>query len=177
MPHIIAPLVDLTKKDKPTKVRWSEECQQSLDSIRKLLSSSPVIILPDFEKEFVLRTDASSRGLCAALLQKGEDGELHPVLYASRKLLDRETRYSTVERECLAVVWGIDKFSRYLIGKHFVIETDHRPLTFLGKNKTTNGRLMRWALTLQEYKLSVIPISGKENHEADVLSRLFQDSD
>ena len=171
--HIIAPLADLTKKDKPTKVRWSEECQQSLDSIKKLLSSSPVIILPDFEKQFILRTDASSRGLGAALMQMAEDGELHPVLYASRKLLDRETRYSTVERECLAVVWGIDKFSRYLIGKHFVIETDHRPLTFLGKNKTTNGRLMRWSLALQEYKFSVVPISGQSNCEADVLSRLF----
>ena len=175
--HTIAPLADLTKKDRPSKVRWNEECQQSLDSIKETLSSSPVVILPDFGKQFVLNTDASSRGLGATLLQRGDDGELHPVLYASRKLLDRETRYSTVERECLAVVWGIDKFSRYLIGRHFLIQTDHCPLTFLGRKKTSNGRLMRWALALQEYSFSVLPIKGTENHEADVLSRLFLDQD
>ena len=93
-------------------------------------------------------------------------------MYASRKLLDRETRYSTVERECLAIVWGVDKFSRYLIGREFVIETDHSPLTFLKKNKAANGRLTRWALALQNYHFSIVPITGLSNCEADVLSRI-----
>ena len=173
--HIVAPLADLTKKNQPSKVLWTDECQKAFDKIKSILSSEPVIALPDFGKQFVLRTDASSRGLGAALLQIGSDGEMHPVLYASRKMLDRETRYSTVERECLAIVWGIDKFNRYLVGREFAIETDHRPLTFLQKSKTTNGRLMRWALALQEYRFSILPISGVSNCEADVLSRLFSE--
>ena len=160
---LIAPLADLTKKDKPNKVRWNEECQKSLDSVKRLLSSSPVVLLPNFSKQFILRTDASSRGLGAVLMQTGEDGELHPVLYASRKLLDRETRYSTIERECLALVWGIDKFSRYLLGRDFFVQTDHCPLTFLDKKKTTNGRLKRLALSLQEHKFLILPIKGSEN--------------
>ncbi|KAK7097056.1 hypothetical protein V1264_004088 [Littorina saxatilis] len=107
-----------------------------------------------------------------AKLQPDDDDVLHPVLYASRKLLERETRYSTVERECLALVWAVDKFHRYLFGSHFFVETDHRPLTYLRQSKTANGRLLRWALSLQEYSFTVVPIPGVRNFEADVLSRL-----
>ena len=169
---LVAPLVELTKKNSPAKVKWSEKCEVALKKIQEILSSHPVILLPDFTKDFVIRTDASSTGLGAVLLQEGEDKLLHPVMYASRKLLDRETRYATVERECLAVVWAIDKFHRYIFGRHFFLETDHRPLTFLANSRSQNQRLMRWALALQDYSFSIIPIAGVTNHEADVLSRL-----
>jgi hypothetical protein len=136
--------------------------------------SDHYIALPDFSRPFVVRSDASNTGIGAVLLQPQpeRDGQLHPVLYASRKLLDRETRYSTVERECLAVVWAVDKFHRYLLGRHFVIETDHKPLSLLKKSELSNSRLLRWSLALQDYQFSVMPISGSVNFEADVLSRL-----
>ena len=114
---IVAPLVDLTKKDQPSNVCWSQEYQEAFDKVKEVLSSDPVVQLPDFSRQFFIRTDASSRGLGAALMQTDDSGQTLPVLYASRKLLDRETRYSTVERECLAIVWAINKFSRYLIGR------------------------------------------------------------
>ena len=101
-------------------------------------------------------------------MQTDDSGQTLPVLYASRKLLDRETRYSTV-----AIVWAINKFSRYFIGREFVIETDHRPLIYLQRSKTSSVRLMRWALALQEYRFSILPLDGQSNVEADVLSRLF----
>ena len=169
---LVSPLVELTRKNNPNKVKWSQKCEEALKKIQEILSSEPVVVLPDFQKDFVIRTDASSTGLGAVLLQQGTDKLMHPVLYASRKLLDRETRYATVERECLAVVWAIDKFHRYVFGRHFLLETDHRPLTFLANSKSTNQRLLRWALALQDYSFSVIPIAGENNHEADVLSRL-----
>ncbi len=137
-----------------------------------ILSSEPVVMVPDFSKPFLLRSDAPGQGIGAVLLQEAEDGSLHPILYTSRKLLDRESRYSTVERECLALVWAIDKFHRYIFGRHFFVQSDHRPLTFLERSHTCNGRLMRWALSLQDYSFSVLPISGSQNREADVLSRL-----
>jgi hypothetical protein len=169
---IVSPLVELTKKSQPNKVRWSDECQRAFDLIKNVLSSEPVVRLPDFSRPFTVRSDASSTGIGAALMQSDDDGVLHPVLYASRKLLDRETRYSTVERECLALVWAVDKFHRYLFGSHFFVETDHRPLTYLKQSKTPNGRLLRWALSLQEHSFTVVPIAGVRNFEADVLSRL-----
>ncbi|KAK7116800.1 hypothetical protein V1264_002415 [Littorina saxatilis] len=169
---IVSPLVELTKKNQPNKVRWSKECQMAFDRVKEILSSEPLVRLPDFSRPFTVRSDVSSTGIGAALMQPDDDDVLHPVLYASRKLLERETRYSTVERECLALVWAVDKFHRYLFGSHFFVETDHRPLTYLRQSKTANGRLLRWALSLQEYSFTVVPIPGVRNFEADVLSRL-----
>ncbi|XP_070207867.1 uncharacterized protein [Littorina saxatilis] len=170
---VVAPLTDLVKKNQPSKVKWSDTCQKSLECIQSVLSSEPVVLLPDFQKAFTVRTDASSTGIGAVLLQPNEEGELRPILYASRKLLDRETRYSAIERECLAVVWAVDKFHRYVFGRHFFVETDHRPLTYLSGSRTANHRLLRWALALQDHSFTVIPIAGAQNHEADVLSRLY----
>ena len=98
------------------------------------------------------------------------EGKLHPIAYQSRKLLDAETRYATVEKECLASVWGIQKFERYLYGRHFILETGHQPLKCLQK-QPTNPRLTRWALQLQPYSFTVRVIAGKDNHGADFLSR------
>ena len=169
---LVAPLTNLTCKQAPAKVKWSEECQIAFDTVRNILSAHPVLLLPDFGKSFTVRTDASNTGLGAVLLQPNDQDELRPVLFASRKLLDRETRYSTVERECLAVVWAVDKFHRYIYGRHFFLQTDHSPLTYLSASRSTNARLLRWALALQDYSFSVVPIPGRVNHEADVLSRL-----
>ena len=118
----------------------------------------------------MLRTDASSVGLGAVLLQDF-DGVLHPVVFASRKLLPRECNYSTIERECLAIVWGIQKFVRFLWGVRFVLQTDHRPLTYLRTSSFRNSRILRWALSLQEFSFDVHPISGSSNVLADLLSR------
>ena len=126
--------------------------------------------LPDPSHPFVLRTDASSHGLRAVLLQYYED-QPHPVVYASRKLQDRERRYSTIERECLALVYGIQRFDYYLRGKEFIIEVDHKPLIYLERFKGKNDRVLRWALGLQAYKYRVVHVAGTDNLGADLLSR------
>ena len=118
----------------------------------------------------MLRTDTSSVGLGALLLQDF-DGILHPVVFASRKMLPRECNYSTIERECLAIVWGVHKFVRFLWGIRFVLQTDHRPLTYLRTSSFRNARILRWALSLQEFAFDVQPISGSFNVFADLLSR------
>ena len=110
-------------------------------------------------------------GLGAVLLQEHEGG-LFPVCYVSRKLLDRETRYSTIERECLAIVWGLRKLRQYLYGKEFVLQTDHQPLTYLQGAKFVNDRIMRWAMALQGYRFTVQAIKGKANVVADFFSRV-----
>jgi len=105
------------------------------------------------------------------LLQE-RDGEKLPVAYASRKLLPREQKYSVIEKECLAIVWAVGKFHRYLFGKDLLLETDHHPLTYLSKAKLANFRSMRWALALQPYRINIKAIPGRENVGADYLSRL-----
>ena len=173
---LTAPLSDLTK-DGPRstrKISWTPQCAEALQKIQAILSARPVLRIPQLEVPFVLRTDASSVGLGAVLLQDLE-GVLHPVVFASRKLLPRECNYSTIERECLAIVWGIQKFVRFLWGVHFVLQTDHRPLTYLRTCSFKNSRVLRWALSLQEFTFEVKPISGTLNILADLMSRASVD--
>ena len=134
---ITAPLSDLTKKGQPNKVRWEANQQRAFDTLKKLLCAKPILKLPDFSKKFIIRTDASDCGLGAVLLQ--HDGVVKlPIAYASKKLKPREAAFSVIERECYAVVWGIQKFAQYLYGREFILETDHQPLTYLNKSKTEN---------------------------------------
>ncbi|GFR68167.1 zinc finger protein [Elysia marginata] len=125
------------------------------------------------DKRFILRTDASGRGLGAALMQES-DGMLYPVAYASKKLTDRERKYSVIEREALAIVWGVKKFSLYLYGTKFTLQTGYGPLQFLKAAKFESPRIMRWALALQAYNFNVQYIKVSENVGADYLSRIEQ---
>ena len=168
---VAASITDLTKKGQPHKVMWGLAQELSFNTLKNALCTTPILKLPDLTEPFILQTDASQNGLGAILLQKEEDVR-KPVAYASRKLNKAEVNYSTVEKECLACVWAIQKFQRYLYGREFTLETDHQPLVFLSKSKLTNSRLMRWALLLQPYKFHVVSIPGKQNVAADYLSRM-----
>ncbi|KAL8611433.1 hypothetical protein ACOMHN_014488 [Nucella lapillus] len=105
------------------------------------------------------------------ILFREKEDLIHPVQFASNKFSPAQAKYSTIERECLAIVWGLEKFARFLTGTRFVLQTDHRPLTFLQVSKTKNSRLLRWALAIQEYTFQVVPIPGTSNTFADILSR------
>ena len=131
-----------------------------------------ILKLPDHTKPFILRTDASNFGLGAALMQQ-HDEKPYPVAYASKKLAPAETRYLTVEKECLGIVWGVTKFRLYLAGKPFVLQTDHQPLAYISEIKYQNDRILRWALALQGYDYTVQDISGKDNVAADYLRRVM----
>ncbi|KAK7092366.1 hypothetical protein V1264_008119 [Littorina saxatilis] len=178
VPHfseIALPLTNLTKGKKFEAIEWTPACQEAFERLKETLVSQPVVRLPDPEKAFVLRTDASDVGLGAVLLQADEKGDLQPVSYASKKLIPAEINYSTIEKECLAMVWGIRKFEPYLFGQHFTLMTDHQPLQYLQQVRPHNGRLTRWALQLQAYSFRVQTIKGVNNVDADFMSRVALD--
>lgn len=137
--------------------------------------SAPVLRMPDWDKTFIVQTDASNVGIAACLLQE-HDGIRHPVMYVSRKLKSAELNYSTIEKECLAIVFALKKLEAYLYGRKFIIETDHAPLTWLKKNQHANARVTRWALAMQPYDFRVMNIKGKDALWADALSRLPQEN-
>ena len=169
-----APLIELTRKSSPNQVVWSEDCDKAFNDLRSCLCSDPILQNPDFSQPFTVQTDASGVGLGAVLLQ-GEVGEQKPVVYLSRKLFPRELRYSTVEKECLALKWAVDSLKYYLMGKDFILETDHRALKWLHRMKDTNSRVTRWYLALQPFNFEVRYRAGPENTTADYLSRVFED--
>uniref|UniRef100_A0A1X7TVH1 Reverse transcriptase domain-containing protein n=1 Tax=Amphimedon queenslandica TaxID=400682 RepID=A0A1X7TVH1_AMPQE len=173
IPHfasVAAPLSDLTKKN--LKVfNWTGECDQAFTKLKKLLCEAPVLRSPNLNKEMILQTDASNRGVGAVLSQIDNDGVEHPLVYVSRKLLPREERFSIVEKECLAVVWAIQTLAVYLYGKEFLLQTDHHALYWLDRVKSRNARLTRWSLYLQEWRFRIQYKRGKDNGNADGLSR------
>ncbi|XP_053381689.1 uncharacterized protein LOC128549191 [Mercenaria mercenaria] len=167
-----APLTDLMKKGQPNKIVWRPDHETAFRTLKQLLTRAPILRLPDFSKPFVLQCDASDTGVGAALPQRFDDG-LFPIAYASKKLLKRGKNYSVIERECLAMVFGIKKFHKYLYGQQFELQTDHAPLTYIQKCKVESGRIMRWALFLQNYKFRIEAVKGTDNVCADYLSRLY----
>lgn len=174
IPHFsqrTAVLTDLTRKTQLVKVQWSEDARAAFEDIRVALSGEPVLYSPDFDQRFILQTDASDRGIGAVLLQGSEPADRHPVAYISRKLFPREVRYSTVEKECLAVKWAVDTFRYYLLGREFTLEMDHRALQWMYRMRDTNARITRWYLSMQPFKFEVHHVPGRDNVTADFLSR------
>ena len=171
---IAVPLTDKTRSTEPNKIRWEESQETAFNTLKRKLTSQPILQLPDVNRPFTLRTDASDTGLGAVLLQEAANEESCklPVAFASKKLLSREKAYSTTERECLAIVWGIRHFQCYLEGREFILETDHQSLVYLQRAKHLNSRIMRWALSLQPFRFRLESIKGRDNVGADYLSRV-----
>ncbi|MDD9853556.1 MAG: retropepsin-like aspartic protease/reverse transcriptase, partial [Deltaproteobacteria bacterium] len=125
--NVASPLNDLTQKD--ATYNWTPECENAFCVLKEMLTSSPVLIYPQFgpsASEFVLQTDASDVGLGAVLEQDG-----HVVAYASRSLSKSERNYSVIQKECLAAVYAMKQFRHYLLGRRFQLLTDHAPLQWL----------------------------------------------
>lgn len=162
------PLTELTKKN--AVWRWGQTQQNSFDTLKRLLTSAPILRQADPTQPYVLRTDASSYAIGACLLQ-GEGPNERPVEYASRLLTQAERNYSTTEREALAVVFAVQKFRGYIEGCKIRILTDHQPLRWLMTLKSPSGRLARWALLLQGFDLDIEYTPGRCNVVADALSR------
>lgn len=168
---VAAPLSDLTRKGQPQLINWTEIQETAFKALKHSLMETPLLLVADPGKPYTLQTDASDRGLGAVLSQASDNWEKLPVAYASRKLLPQELNYSTIEEECLAVVWALKFFHVYLYGQPFLIQTDHQPLAWLQRMKNANARPTRWALFVQPYHFTIAHRKGADNGNADGLSR------
>lgn len=139
------------------------ESRRLLSCVRRLPRLKEYVTCK-LEKELVLRTNASEKSLWVVLLQE-RDNVLHPVPHASRKLLTMEAAYATIERDGLALIWGVCKFHPYLYGKHFVLQTAHQPLVHISRTRHASARMMRWSLQLQQYAFCVQYVKGKDTRE------------
>ena len=144
---IAEPLTELTKKKSLEKIQWDDKVELAFQRLKQMLVLAPLMQNPDFTKTFILQTDAS-RVVVGAVLSQGEEEDT-PIAYFSRKVLSRERAYSTVEKECLAIVLAIKHFRAYLLGKPCIVQTDHRALQWLQRFRERNARLTRWSLQLQ----------------------------
>ena len=166
---IAKPLHRLTETGR--EFLWTESCEEAFRKLQGKLASTPILAFPDFAQTFVLDTDASNEGI-GAVLSQVEDGKEIVIAYASRVLTKAERAYCITRRELLAVVTFIQHFRAYLLGRHFVIRTDHGSLTWLRSFRNPEGQLARWLEQLQEYDFDIVHRPGRKHLNADALSRI-----
>ena len=142
--------------------------------LKESMTSAPALALYKANRETTLSADASSYGLGAVLLQKQPGGELRPVAHASRAMSRVEQRYAQIEKDALATTWACERYSNFLIGKTFHIETDHKPLVSLLGQKTLDElppRIQRFRMRLMRFWYSISHVPGNDLITADTLSR------
>ena len=174
-PSVLAPLHTLLHKD--ALWRWTTVEQESFKQSKELLLSSTVLVHFNPDLPIVLACDASSYGVGAVLAHKMLDGSERPIGFASRTLSQPEKGYSQIEKEGLACVFGVTRFHAYLMGRHFELITDHKPLLSLfNEHKAipshASARIQRWALTLAAYEYTLVSRRTDTQANADALSRL-----
>lgn len=170
----LSPFYKLLKKGR--KFQWGEEQIDCFNKIKNMFKSSNILRSFNSKLPTAIETDASATGIGAVLMQEHEDG-WQPVQFASRTLNPAECNYSQIEREALSVIFGCERFKKFLLGAMFLIKNDHKPLMKLFSNTsgvpaTCSARLQRWALRLSQFKYNFQYVKGASQYTSDFLSRL-----
>ena len=165
---VAKPLHELTKKY--ARFNWTDECQEAFEQLKSRLTSAPVLGYPLDSGQLLLDTDASDWGI-GAVLSQVQEGEERVLAYGSRRMSATEQNYCTTRRELLAAIEFTSHFRQYLLGRSFIIRTDHSSLRWLTRMKEPEGQLARWLEKLAEYEFLVIHRPGRHHQNADALSR------
>jgi len=167
--NIAAPLHMLAKKG--VRFIWGPEQQNAFEELKVRLISAPVLAMPIDDGVYYLDTDASDLGLGAVLSQM-QDGVERPIAYASRSLNNAERIYCTTRKELLAIVYGLKQYRQYLLGRPFIVRTDHSSLQWLRRTPEPMAQQARWLAFIEQFQYSIEHRPGNRHVNADALSRL-----
>ncbi|UYV81477.1 K02A2.6-like, partial [Cordylochernes scorpioides] len=173
LPELLKPLHELLHKKRPWV--WTKECGEAIDKCKNSITSERVLVPYDTTLPLCLATDASQIGV-GAVLSHIIEGQERPIMFASRTLSGAEQNYSQIEKEALAIIYGVTKFHQFIYGRKFILITDHKPLvTILGPKSgiptLSTSRLQRWALILSAYTYDIKFRRTQDHGNADLLSR------
>ena len=166
---VAAPLTDLLRKD---GFQWGEPKTTSFKALKLHLSTTPVLSLPDFTQTFVVETNAADEGIGAVLLQNGR-----PICYFSRRLGPRMRAAATYQKELFAIVEAVFKWRHYLLGRRFVIRTDHRSIKELMQQVIQTPIQQKYVRKLLGFDFRIEYKPGVQNQVADALSRMYEDAE
>ena len=171
----LSPLYELLQKNK--RWLWGKQQESAFRQAKEFLTSAEILVHFDPSKELLLACDASPYGVAAVLSHKFADGSDRPIAYASRTLSPAEKKYAQIEKEGLAVIFGVTRFHQFIYGREFTIVSDHKPLQFLlsesrAISPMASAQIQRWALTLGSYRYHILYKPGKLQANVDALSRL-----
>jgi hypothetical protein len=166
---IARPLHNQTKAERE---KWGEKETEAFEKLKEMLTTAPILKRPDFEKQFFVHCDGSKLGLGTILCQHDDEGKEHPIIYLSRGLRAAEENYGASKLECLALVFSLTHLRPYLLGKKFIVITDHQPLKWIIESPKISGIVARWVTYLADYDFELRYKSGKLHQAVDFMSRL-----
>lgn len=167
--HIARNLFNLLKKNVP--YIWTKACDDSFNTLKNALTSPPLLIHPTYTETFIISCDAADQSV-GSVISQGVMPHDKPIQYFSRSLTEVQQRYSTTEKEMLSIILALENFRYFIFNRHFIICTDHKPITSLLGGKNMNQRLYRWKLYLSQYDFEIVYKKGTTNVVADFLSRI-----
>ena len=160
-------------KLKNEELELMPEALQAFKDLKKKCMTAPILVLADFKKPFQLETDASGEGLGAVLLQESDDGQYHPVAFASQELKGGEPKYHSSKLEFLALKWVVtEQFREYLQYQPFTVWTDNNPLTYILTTPNLDALGHHWVAALASYNMKLEYLKGSNNKIADTLCYL-----
>lgn len=166
-------VVSRQKENKKKRLTWTKEMMSSFNELKNILTTPPILSPPNQSGMFILDTDASNIAIGAVLSQISADGEERVVHYASNRLSKREKLYCTTRKELLSVVYYVKYFRHYLLGKRFIIRTDHKSLFWLKSWKNpSSSQYFNWINQLSEFDFDIEHRRGSDHINADALSRM-----
>ena len=169
---MVRPLYDVLGKEvKMDLVQLPPEAREAVRVLKEKIQTGPILVFPDFDRLFLLQTDASKEGLGAVLSEKQKDGHYHPIAFGSHPLTPAEKNYHSLKLDFLTLKWSVtEHFKEYLAFVPFVVRTDNNPLTYVLTipNLDTTGH--RWVDTLASFEFSLEYQKGADNVAADALS-------
>ena len=172
---LVANLPDMTKATfNWEETSWKHDYRKQYDDFKQGFQKACALYYPDYALEWILRTDASDYGIGVVLLQvKLVDGTrvYQPIAFWSKKFSAQALIWATIEKEGYAILAGVHRFAYYLVGKSFIIETDHNNLRWMEASEVP--KIVRWRVYLQSFDFKIRHIKGSNNTVADALSRLF----
>ncbi len=169
-----SPLNELTRKN--VVFKWTAECQKSFEKLRNSLISQPILAMPNPNLPFIVKVDSSKFGVGCILEQENpETQNRHVIEYASKKYNDTEKQYPAIELEACGLIFAVKHWNHYLIGKHFIIETDSKAVEWIKGKFDHPGKLGRWSYFLENYDFTTVHVAGKDHTAPDALSRMHED--
>src|SRR5271168_4383174 len=169
--ELARPLNDLTKKDK--KWEWTDECQNTFDTLKKKFTEEPVLMMPDHSKPFQIESDAFKVATGAVLTQLDSNGDQHPCSFISKTFSPTERNYEIYDRELLGIIRALEEWRHYIQGSGHttIIHSDHKNLTYFRTAQKLNQRQARWSLYLSEFEVKLVHMPGTKMIQLDTLSR------
>ena len=168
-----APLTELTKGTgaKKRAIVWTKDCQVAFGKLKDRMTAAPILVPPNPDAPYVVETDASDYAVGAVLLQQGDDGQMHPLAFESKKLSAAERNYPAQERELLAILHALRTWRCFIDGRRYTVFSDHHPLKYFRSKTKPTPRLTRWIAEIELYDPDIQYKPGRENHVPDLLSR------